>query len=340
MSSEVLLPNKSADFIAKHSKDVTIDNDRLESLTQKLLKVFTEKEYSLKSWKDHEAHPQVASRDAIEWIFLADTLNFSFWLPEEEDKFGVMFKGKLETGYCGLPAAINRAIKEGIPITSAKYYSSMSKDDLCHFLRSDTNSSIPLIDERLRVLREAGEILMKHYDGSFATLVEQCNRSAQKLVSEVVKNFPSYRDEADFNGRKVSFYKRAQILVADIWACFEGTGLGAFDDIESITMFADYRVPQVLNYFGVLKYSEALQDRLTKGEMFTSGERQEVELRGCCIWAVELLRDKLSELMGPEAVARHACCSTVIDYYLWDYRRLHVKEVDVVPYHKIRCIYY
>jgi len=39
----------------------------------------------------------------------------------------------------------------------------------------------------------------------------------------------------------VSCYKRAQILIADIWACCEGQGLGAFDDIDSITMFADYR---------------------------------------------------------------------------------------------------
>ena len=35
--------------------------------------------------------------------------------------------------------------------------------------------------------------------------------------------------------------KRAQILVADLWACFEGQGLGAFTDIDTITMFADYR---------------------------------------------------------------------------------------------------
>ena len=39
----------------------------------------------------------------------------------------------------------------------------------------------------------------------------------------------------------VAIYKRVQILVADIWACFEGKGYGAFSDIESITMFADYR---------------------------------------------------------------------------------------------------
>ena len=39
----------------------------------------------------------------------------------------------------------------------------------------------------------------------------------------------------------VAFYKRAQILIADIWACFEGQGLGYFYDINYLTMFADYR---------------------------------------------------------------------------------------------------
>jgi len=39
----------------------------------------------------------------------------------------------------------------------------------------------------------------------------------------------------------VSFYKRAQIVVADIWNCFDGKGLGAFRDIDAVTMFADYR---------------------------------------------------------------------------------------------------
>lgn len=39
----------------------------------------------------------------------------------------------------------------------------------------------------------------------------------------------------------VSLYKRAQILIGDIWACFEGKGLGKFDDIDTLTMFADYR---------------------------------------------------------------------------------------------------
>lgn len=39
----------------------------------------------------------------------------------------------------------------------------------------------------------------------------------------------------------VALYKRAQILIGDIWACFHGEGLGHFTDIDTITMFADYR---------------------------------------------------------------------------------------------------
>lgn len=34
----------------------------------------------------------------------------------------------------------------------------------------------------------------------------------------------------------IDFYDRA---------CFDGQDFGYFDDIDSITMFADYRVPQV-----------------------------------------------------------------------------------------------
>lgn len=36
----------------------------------------------------------------------------------------------------------------------------------------------------------------------------------------------------------IRFYKRAQILVADLWACFEGEGYGYFHDIDTVTMFA------------------------------------------------------------------------------------------------------
>ena len=75
-------------------------------------------------------------------------------------------------------------------------------------------------------------------DLSVVRLIEKADHSAGRLVNLVAKHFPSFRDEARFDGRKVRFLKRAQIFVADIWAAFNGTSYGAFDDIGHLTIFA------------------------------------------------------------------------------------------------------
>lgn len=109
--------------------------------------------------------------------------------------------------------------------------------------------------------------------------------------------------------------KRAQIFVADVWGAFEGKGIGNFNDISKLTMFADYIVPAVLKNWGVLKYSPELERKINEGEEivsgklkicgsrqifyficnFVSGSEEEVEIRSCCITTTELLREKMKE---------------------------------------------
>ena len=90
------------------------------------------------------------------------------------------------------------------------------------------------------------------------------------------------RDECHYEGRKrpVRFLKRAQIFVADVWACFDGEGYGDFPDIDKITMFADYRVPQILNSMGCLYYSPKLVSSITRHQLLESGCPLEIQLRG------------------------------------------------------------
>jgi hypothetical protein len=91
--------------------------------------------------------------------------------------------------------------------------------------------------------------------------IYDANQSAAALVNLLAENFDCFRDEASLNGRRVRFYKRAQILVADLWACFEGEGYGEFHDIEKITMFAGmyYRMPSEENF---LSLADMLANRL------------------------------------------------------------------------------
>lgn len=55
-------------------------------------------------------------------------------------------------------------------------------------------------------------------------------------------------------------------MVADIWSFFDSKHELSIDmaTIKVPTMFADYRVPQVLNHFNALVYSKTFLDKLEK----------------------------------------------------------------------------
>ena len=56
--------------------------------------------------------------------------------------------------------------------------------------------------------------------------------------------------------------------MADLWTAFKGKDLGSFYDIDQLAMFPDYRVPQVLLHFGVLKYTDYLKELLESGKPY------------------------------------------------------------------------
>lgn len=82
---------------------------------------------------------------------------------------------------------------------------------------------------------------------------------------------------------------------------------------------------------------------LKDNHMFKNSDREEVEIRGCSIHAVELVKEALIKL-HPTTVQFEDTSLTVnsamIDYFLWEYRRRFAKELAAIPYHKVRCIYY
>ncbi|KAF6025076.1 C9orf64 [Bugula neritina] len=340
---DTLGPRQSAELISKVSKHVHIHQSGIESLAMNLINLIKADRHSIhmKGWKTHQLHPAEANQSAIDWIFLVDALNFSFWSVSPTKKFMVDYAGETYTGYWTLCAAVNRALDEGIPITSAEYCKNFTIEKARHVFRSNSTTEMPMLEERVKVMQEIGQVLLEKFDGSFSNCIAKANGEARKLLQLVTENFSCFRDEGVFNGRKVSFYKRAQILVADLWACFEGEGLGRFDDIDSITMFADYRIPQLLVYFNVLSYSEELDELLKKEHMFSNGDEIEMEIRGASIWAVELLAKSMNKIIQDDTELKGVHINSILlDHFLWDYRREHNVETQHVPFHRVRCIYY
>ena len=47
-----------------------------------------------------QVHPQSADEAGVDWVVVADTLNFSFWQPEDGPQYTVTYKGKTSRKGC------------------------------------------------------------------------------------------------------------------------------------------------------------------------------------------------------------------------------------------------
>ncbi|KAK5060104.1 hypothetical protein LTR84_009988 [Exophiala bonariae] len=337
---------KSAEYIYDNSIDVAISTAGTKAAAETIWLLMQQKSYSTQTWSEHELHPQAKDEATVNFIFTMNLLNFSFWseLPPEE-RFAVEYKDQRWTGYWSLVAALQRALDEGYAITTPDFWQDLDAcpdSTLAHIFRSATAEPIPLLNERIAILREAGTILYNDFGCRPINIISHANQSAASLVNLLVESFPNFRDTATFHGKPVKLYKRAQILVADLWACFNGTSYGSFTDMDSgaLTMFADYRIPQMLQSLSCLWYSPRLESRIARCDELKPGEDMEVEIRGCSIWCVELLRQEI-ERKHPDAKGK--LNAVLIDFFLYDTcKEMERKgEIDdVLTHHRTRSIFY
>lgn len=74
-----------------------------------------------------------------------------------------------------------------------------------------------------------------------------------------------------------------------------------------------------------------------------NGSEDEIEIRGCSIEVIERVKDEVRTLIGryPNLALKKSDINAIlIDHFLWDYRREHAAELESIPFHKTRCIYY
>ena len=189
----------------------------------------------------HPCHFFDGSEETVRWIFSLDVLNHCFWPDVGKPPWTVNYQGQKHSGYWGLAASLKRAVERGFRITEPEFLVELSDTDLREILSGE--GEIPLFEERLSNLREAGRVLLSSWNGDIVHLLEETRGSAVKTVQRVVSSFPSFQDEAQYQGQTVFFWKRAQLFVADLHAAFSGQGWGRYDDIHELTAFADYKLP-------------------------------------------------------------------------------------------------
>jgi hypothetical protein len=268
-------------------------------------------------------------RETISYLLVLDSLNFCFWPASEKSRWEITWGSRSLSGYFALAASLTRAMNSGIPITRAEYLAGLSFQALREILGG--RGELQLIEDRVKILNELGHVLIESYDGEASGLVEAAGGSAEKLVRSLAETLSSFRDVAVYQDQRVYFYKRAQIFCADIYGAFEGTSWGRFEDIDVLTAFADYKLPQVLRHLGIMHYDEALAERIDRKIPLEAGSPEEVEIRANTISAVDTIREELARLGRPLRAFE-------VDWILWNLgQRADFKER---PHHRTVTIFY
>lgn len=232
---------------------------------------------------------QLSADQKLMFIVVFNAISFSYW---GNPYWNVEYKGKLYTrGSWSLVASIFRALEEGKDFLNPAYLAVVSKKELAQILRG--NVEIPLLDERVKILNEIGSTLVDKFGGQFSNLLQKANKDAATLLNITLETFPSFQDFAYYKSEKVFFQKRAQALVEGIYSIFQGKGYGELKNINALTACADYIIPNLLRKLGILEYSQDLSKKIDGGELLPKGSPEEVEIRSCTVWAIELIRKEL-----------------------------------------------
>lgn len=267
--------------------------------------------------------------ESISLVCVFNCVNFCFWAGKGEEKWTTKINGELIDGATGVFRALEEAYKNGSLLLDAHFLQNLNREKFNEILNGSTE--IPLLNERVKCLNEAGEVLLKNFDGSFIKVFESAKGDAVELTNLFIKFFSSFNDYATFEGVKVEFHKRAQLNTDMINYRLAKRGGKELSNLDKLTAFADYKVPQMLHKFGILEYIPELAAKIDSYEEIEAGSREEIEIRAATIWAIEQMKKTLMPRF-PQITARQ------LDDHLWSLGQ--TKSPEDKPYHRTKTIFY
>mmetsp|Transcript_59002 Transcript_59002/g.138890 ORF Transcript_59002/g.138890 Transcript_59002/m.138890 type:complete len:169 (-) Transcript_59002:481-987(-) len=148
--------------VQRSARFVRLDDDAVNREAA----LIREKQAGPPTWNHNGVHYDGEPELLAQYLLVLDSINFCFW-PDETWE------------YDNLALALKKALEQDPTSFSAENLARLSGQQLAGWL----GGPLPLMDERVRLLREIGEGLQENFDGSAATLVRRANKSVSTLVS-------------------------------------------------------------------------------------------------------------------------------------------------------------
>jgi hypothetical protein len=269
----------------------------------------------------------------IDATMLKACLDFAFTDFDTGVKFEVDYQGRRWSDSEAMFACLHRALASGTPLLDGAYLAGIERSDLEAIF--DGNIEMPMLDERVDILRGVGERLAAGHSGRFHNFVRSCPdrmyADGDGVLERLVAEFPRFDDVSDYHERQVVIYKLAQLA---LWSLHLAVGPGggfALHDLDRMTAFADYIVPVGLRLMGILEYTPGLEARIDSGDHIPRDSDEEIEIRAHSVYATALLTEAINARRGdaPPLVIPE------IDFRLWS-----AYHTTTWPHHLTRTVMY
>ncbi|MBI4992018.1 MAG: hypothetical protein HZB99_02265 [Candidatus Harrisonbacteria bacterium] len=261
----------------------------------------------------------------LDYLIILDSLNFCFWHPRKE-RWSIVYNHEKYSGYFALSLALKNYFERHPSKANLRNFADISFEDFIYLLQGGNH--LLFLDKRWEIIKAVSQYLVKR--GGSKAFILSADQKLSILIPKIAESLSSFDDTADYNGKKVYIWKRAQILAVDIYGALCGRGAGYFTDLDYPTAFADYKLPQILVHYGILEYSPELKKKIEDGDHIPPGSAEEVEIRSATVWAVEWLKNELKKYGGLYE-------SFLLDWVLWEQSQ---KEKMQFPHHRTQTIFY
>lgn len=261
---------KSILHVQKNSKHVTIKEEKLNEIIKQINVV------NCKHWL--ESNPfdilSLDIKDLVQVLLIYHSVGFCYW---KEPKWVVEIdKVKYDGGFAMLGLLVNRFKKDTSKISDTEFLKMVKADN-----------DIPLLEDRLNNLSKI--------EDDFYQEIKNIKNDIE-LFNYIINKYKYFKDESVYNNEKIYFYKLAQLLVSDILHIRE-IKENIIVDYTNLIGCADYKIPQVLNCYGILEYSKELNKIIENKQEIESNSIYEIEIRANTLAVINEIYIKTNKIM-------------------------------------------
>lgn len=270
---------ESCYYVTNNSKDVFINYDVLDNF---ILNIDCN---NLKNWLSYNPFNilDLGIEKTVNFLLLFEAIDYSFW---GSPKWSVKTQDMVIDG----SEALLYKLLEYVRNTNNYDFSKVTFKEFRDILSGSIE--IPLLEERYKTLVNISNIVNDKMNGNFYEYIKEYTRDID-LFNLIIDNFSSFTDEREYNGKKIYFYKLAQLLTSDILhmrMLLENIWI----DVSNLVGCADYKIPQTMRAIGILEYSKNLGKIIDSKLEIEQSSSYEVEIRASMLVVIDYISKKIN----------------------------------------------